>query len=67
MRIKSVANDVGIEAARNQLALARDNAEPTGAPNPLEKQTETVSNKTPMLAGEFLLTCNALKILAPSR
>ena len=31
MRIKSVANDVGIEAARNQLALARDNAEPTGA------------------------------------
>ena len=31
LRIKSVANDVGIEAARNQLALARENAQPSGA------------------------------------
>lgn len=31
LRIKSVANDVGIEAARNQLVLARENAAQTGA------------------------------------
>jgi multidrug efflux pump subunit AcrA (membrane-fusion protein) len=31
VRIKSVANDVGIEAARNQLVLARENAQTSGA------------------------------------
>lgn len=31
VRIKSVANDVGIQAAQNQLSLARDNAQTSGA------------------------------------
>lgn len=31
VRIRSVANDVGIEAARNQLVLARENAQTSGA------------------------------------
>ncbi len=31
LRIKSVANDVGIQAAQNQLSLARENAQTSGA------------------------------------
>ena len=41
--------------------------DPTGAPNPLEKQTETVSNGAARSAASRLLPTAALNIRAPSR
>ena len=60
-------NNFLIRSAFAMCVLEPNSIEPTGAPNPLDRQIEIVSNNSPYCLGVSFFATRALNNLAPSK